>query len=474
MTTSTVFGRGHPMISRFMRPAVSLIVTALAAALVSGQAETFRMRVVTADLNGPIEMSFGPDGYIWVTERLGYRVTRVNPADGAKTVAVTIREVHASVGQDGLLGLALHPQLLGSTGNDYVYVTFTYDDAPGPRLERKVSLRRYTYDAKTKTLIDPVDILAGLPAGNDHVAGRLVFGPDQKLYLSLGDQGNNFAANRCTPNRAQDLPTASDVAAGDWTTYQGKILRINSDGSVPPDNPVIAGVRSHVFSYGHRNVQGLVFGPGGRLYASEHGQGSDDEVNLIEAGRNYGWPHVAGYRDDKAYLYAIWSESKPEPCASLLSIPGNDINAIPKSVPVHKESEWSHPDFREPLQTFFTVENGYSWQQSGSATIAPSGLDIYTATEGGIAGWANSLLVLSLTRGRVYRLKLTGDGRSVVGPPEEPFKTTNRYRDIAQGPDHRTFYLATDVQGRTTDANGSSTQSLQNPGAILEFKYVGP
>jgi PQQ-dependent dehydrogenase (s-GDH family) len=450
-----------------------IAVVLIAWAFLFAQAEPFTSRVVTTGLAGPIEMSWGPDGHIWLTERTGYRVTRVNPADGTKSVAIAIPEVHASVGQDGLLGLALHPQLLRGSSNDHVYVAFTYDNAAGPQLDRKLLVRRYTYEAATRQLRDPLDLLGGLPAGNDHVSARLVFGPDQKLYLSVGDQGNNFARNRCTPNRAQELPNAQDIAARDWTKYQGKILRINLDGSIPADNPVISGIRSHIFSYGHRNVQGMVFGTDGKLYASEHGQGSDDEVNLILAGKNYGWPDVAGYKDDKAYVYAIWSLSEPEPCSTWLSLPGNDINVIPKSVPVHKESEFRNPDFVEPMQTFFTVENGYNWQMSGSATIAPSGMDIYTPVRGGIPNWSNSLLVLSLTRGRVYRLKLSDDGRSVAGSPQEYFRSTNRYRDIVQGPDRRTFYLATDVQGRTTDANNFNTQSLERPGAIIEYRYTG-
>lgn len=443
------------------------------ATAVAAPAEQFSLRVVTRGLAGPIEMSMGPDGYLWLIERTGPRVTRVNPADGAREVAVTIPEVHASVGQDGLLGLALHPELLRGTGNDYAYVVFTYDNAPGTTLDRRMTVRRYTYNRQARTLDNAVDLLSGLPAGNDHVSGRIAFGPDQKLYVSVGDQGNNFGQNRCTPNRAQELPGAAEVRARDWTKYQGKILRLNLDGSIPADNPTLSGVRSHIYSYGHRNVQGLVFGTDGKLYASEHGQGSDDEVNFIEAGKNYGWPNVAGYKDDQSYVYGIWSQSEPEPCSSLLGISGQDINLIPKSVPVQKESAWNHPDFREPLKTFFTVANGYDWQVSGSATIAPSGLGIYTANAGGIPNWANSLLVLSLTKGRVYRLKLSADGRSIAGEPQEYFRSVNRYRDIAIGPDNRTIYLATDVQGRTTDEAGANTQALDNPGAILEFRYSG-
>ena len=92
---------------------------------------------------------------------------------------------------------------------------------------------------------------------------------------------------------------------------------MNLDGSIPADNPSINGVRSHIYTYGHRNPQGLEFGPNGLLYSSEHGPGTDDELNLIVAGSNYGWPHVAGYRDNRGYVYANWSQSKGVACAAL-------------------------------------------------------------------------------------------------------------------------------------------------------------
>src|SRR5688572_2033025 len=271
--------------------------------------ERFSMRVVTTGLENPWEIAWGPDNQLWVTERRGKRVTRINPADGMKSIAVRIPEVHESVGQDGLLGMALNPGLLQGTGNDYVYVAFTYDDSPGPNLLRRIAVRRYRYDSRSRTLGAPLDLLTGLPSHDDHVSGRLIFGPDEKLYVSVGDQGSNFGANRCNLNRAQELPSQTEINAKDWTKYQGKILRLNLDGSIPRDNPLVAGVRSHIYSYGHRNPQGLVFGPDQKFYAAEHGPSSDDEVNLIEAGKNYGWPYVAGFNDDKGYVYGNWSAS---------------------------------------------------------------------------------------------------------------------------------------------------------------------
>jgi PQQ-dependent dehydrogenase (s-GDH family) len=451
--------------------AASLTVVAALAAIqdptiVTSPPERFTTRVVTSGLEGPWEVTWGPDQHLWVTERRGRRVLRINPDTGMRTTLLTLHEVHQSVTQDGLLGLALHPDLAkGFVGTDDVYVAFTYDDAAGPALARRLGIRRYRYDAKAQTLSQAADVIMGLPAHDDHVGGRLVIGRDLKLYLTIGDQGSNFGANRCNANHAQDLPTMSQISKGDWSNYQGKILRLNLDGSIPEDNPAINGVRSHVFSYGHRNPLGLVVGPKGEIYESEHGPNTDDEVNLIESGRNYGWPNVAGYRDNKTYVYANWSASKPTPCRTLP--PGN---AVPASVPSQAEMSWNNERFTPPLRTFFTVENGYNAQSIGSATMAPGGIDIYTSSA--IPGWRSSLLALSLIRGVVYRMTLAPDGRSVVGAPVELFATANRYRDIALNPDGRTFYLATDPEGPSRDASGAP-RPLANPGSILEFKYSG-
>jgi PQQ-dependent dehydrogenase (s-GDH family) len=456
---------------------VAAVAAALVAAgwLIAGAAqpasrdERFAMRVVAQGLDAPWEIAWGADAQLWVTERRGRRVVRINPADGTSSVALTLPEAHQSVTQDGLLGLALHPDLLAGRGRDFVYLAFTYDDAAGPAFVRRMAVRRYTFDRAAGRLGSPADILTGLPVHDDHIAGRLAFGPDGMLYLSLGDEGANFGANRCNVNRAQDLPTAAEIAARNWTTYQGKILRIAPDGSIPSDNPTIRGVRSHIFSYGHRNPQGLVFGLEGRLYESEHGPDVDDEVNLIEAGGNYGWPRVAGYRDGKSYAYANWSASSPTPCAAL---PPQGRGAIPPSVPQQPEDTFEAPDFKPPIQTFFTVDPSTEAQRRPGTTVAPGSLDIVTS-ETGVPGWRTSLLLPVMLRGLVYRIPLAGDGRSAAGPPLEYFKTTNRYRDLAVAPDQRTFYVVTDNEGRTMDGQGAPVRTVANPGAVIEFKYVG-
>jgi PQQ-dependent dehydrogenase (s-GDH family) len=447
--------------------AVALIGTFFQTLGFSQQPSAFR--VVATGLGAPWEITWGPDGFLWVTERTAGRVVRINPENGAIAPAVQIAEVYPGTSwHEGLLGMALHPDLLKSAGRDYVYLAYTYDEDPGAALSRKLKVRRYTYNATTGALVDPLDIVSGLPAHDDHGGGRLIIGPDQKLYLSRGDNGANWLANACLPNRAQDLPTASEIAKKDWSAYEGKILRLNLDGSIPSDNPTLNGVRSHVYSYGHRNPQGLVFGPTGLLYESEHGPGTDDEVNLIIAGANYGWPHIAGYRDDRTYVYTKWSQPVGVSCASLTF----DAFDAPASVPKETESAWKGV-FQPPLRTFFTADENYDPRTGANSTIAPSSLELYAARANGIPGWANSLLLPGMTRGRVYRMKLSEDGRSIVGANEELFRTQNRYRDLAIGPDARTFYLATDPagMGRVMDMSGASVLTYANPGAILAFTY---
>ena len=148
---------------------------------------------------------------------------RVNPADGSRKIAISIDEVHQTLAQDGLLGLALHPQLL--RGSNYVYVMYTYDADSSAAEERRAKIRRYTYDPASQQLGEPVDLVTNIPHGPDHGASRIVIGPDGKLYASRGDHGSNFLAYYCVPIRAQELPTAADIAARNWRGYEGKILR---------------------------------------------------------------------------------------------------------------------------------------------------------------------------------------------------------------------------------------------------------
>lgn len=448
--------------------------------------KNFQKSVVVSGLAGPWEISWGPDDMLWTTERTGKRVTRVNPSTGAKHVAIVIDEVSAPGGQDGLLGMALHPQLLKSAGNDYVYVAYTYvDRAKGPdsRVPDERNPYRYLYgkvvrlqyDAASGKLANPTDILTGLPAGNDHNAMRLKFGPDAKLYLSLGDQGNNQLGNYCWPILSQRLPTADEIRNRDYSAYEGKVIRLNLDGSIPPDNPQLDGVVSHVFTYGHRNSQGLDFGPSGTLYASEHGPKTDDEINILRAGGNYGWPNVAGMKDDQAYEYARWAEAKT-PCSQIRF---SDL-AIHPSVPREPESAFTKP-MVEPLATMFTVPTGFNFEDPACRgvnyicwpTVGASGVEYYASGDTGIPGWDRVLLVTTLKRGSLYVLPLSADGGKAAGPFSRYFQAENRYRDTAVSPDRRTIYIATDPRGLAEAAGGGVTTVMEDKGAILAFTYRG-
>jgi PQQ-dependent dehydrogenase (s-GDH family) len=423
---------------------------------------------------------------LWVTERTGKRVTRVNPANGQKKVASTIDEVSAPGSQDGLLGMALHPDLLKGTGNDFVYVAYTYvDRARGPNPQAAdpnspyhflyTKVVRLRFDAASGTLSNPVNLIMGMPAGNDHQSGRLKIGPDRKLYMTKGDQGNNQLGNYCLPIQAQRLPTKEEMAASNYAAYVGKSLRLNLDGSVPADNPVIDGVRSHVYTYGHRNPQGLDFGPDGTLYSSEQGPKTDDEINILKAGSNYGWPHVAGFKDGKAYEYARWAESST-PCAQLQF---SDIT-IPSSVPREPEPAFTKP-FVDPIVTMFTVPTGYNFQDPACRgndficwpTVGASSVQYYGSNSKGIPGWDHVLLVTTLKRGSLYVVPLAANGQSVDGPISRYFQSNNRYRDIALDPDGKTLYIAADVEGQVEAMEGGTTGRMQDPGAILVFTYTG-
>ena len=446
----------------------------------------FRKTVLTSGLAGPWELTWGPDRMLWVTERTGKRVTRVNPANGERSVAITINEVSAPGSQDGLLGMALHPDLLKGTGNDFVYVVYTYVDeakGPDPTVADPNSPYRYfygkivrfSYHAASGKLSNPVSLISGLPASNDHNAGRLKIGPDKKLYLTLGDQGNNQLGNVCIPVEAQRLPTQKEVTAKDYVSYVGKSLRLNLDGSVPTDNPKLDGVVSHVFTYGHRNPQGLDFGPDGTFYSSEQGPKTDDELNILKSGSNYGWPHVAGLKDNKAYEFARWAEATT-PCSQLRF---SDL-AIHPSVPRESESTFQKP-FVEPIATMFTVSTGYNFREKACKgidyicwpTVGVSSIEHYAAKGTGIPGWDKVLLVTTLKRGSLYVQHLKANGQTADGPMSRYFQSENRFRDTAISPDGKTIFIATDPSGLAESSSGSVTTKMENPGAILAFTYTG-
>lgn len=456
-------------------------------ASVLGETMRFEKTVVAAGLADPWEITWGPDDMLWVTERTGRRVVRIHPTTGERRVAVTLDEVAVPGGSAGLLGLTLHPDLLRGTSQDYAYVAYTYEDRtlpPDTRFADPASPFRYLYAkvvrlryrADTGTLTDATTILAGLPTGNDHSGLRLAFGADRTLHLTIGDMGNNQLGNFCHPVQAQRLPTRDEVARHDWSAYEGKTLRFTLDGGVPVDNPVLNGVVSHVYTYGHRNPQGLAVGPGGVLFATDHGPKSDDEVNVLVAGGNYGWPHIAGFRDDKAYEYARWAEATT-PCGSLRF---SDL-AIHPSVPRARESAFTEPVV-EPLATLFTVPTGFAFADPACGgidflcwpTVAASSVEYYGGRgETGIPGWDSVLLVTGLKRGSIYVVPLDAGHRRAARPISREMQTENRYRDMAQHPDGRTIFVATDTSGLVEARGGGVAQRVEDGGAILAFRHAG-
>lgn len=234
--------------------------------------------VLVRNLEIPWALDFAPDGRIFLTERPGrIRIIRDGHLDPRPWATIPV----AHVGEGGLLGLAISPDFNRSR---YVYVYYTYqkDGALWNRVVRLV-------ERNGQGTVDRI-ILDGIPGAFVHDGGRIKFGPDGKLYITTGDARN--------PPLAQDR-----------TSLAGKILRVNPDGSVPVDNPF---PRSPVYSYGHRNPQGLAWHPGtGTLYATEHGPSGErglcchDEVNLIRKGMNYGWPEVVGYSQDQRFVSPI-------------------------------------------------------------------------------------------------------------------------------------------------------------------------
>ena len=455
-------------------------------ALVAALPDHFTLRVVVTGLANPHNMTWGPDGQLWVTEQITRRVLRVDPKSGEFAVAVAIPDaVYSRRAQDGLLGLALHPDFMKGNGADYVYVSMTYAAGAAAPLPNRTLIRRYTWEAKAGTLGSPVDILKGLPSSRDHQSARLLFGPDRKLYYSIGDQGANQLDYLCLPNEAQVLPTAAEIHDQDWRHYKGKILRLNPDGSIPDDNPVIHGVRSHVFAWGIRNTQGMAFSPHGKLFAVNHGPNSDDTLNLIVAGGNYGWPNVLGFRNDLTYAYANFSAAGSA-CGTLKD-PTQNGEEAPPGVPVSRQSEFHDPDYVAPLKTLFAADAENLKTEFNNPvcadkhlyficwpTVAPAAVAYYGGFKSGVPGWDRSLLVASLKRGVVYRIRLDPTESVTLGDAVPMFRSINRYREVVVAPDGRTIYVATDADGLGTNNAGAAAFRLDNPGSILAFTYDGP
>ena len=358
----------------------ALLGAALAAGTLAAETEivrtaehTLRVRIVTQGLSYPWSLAFLPDGRMLVTEREG-RLRSVRdgkleprPVSGLPPIAVA--------GQGGLLDVVLHPRY---AENGWLYISYAARDAEG--IGTEVLRARLKGDH----LADVQVIFRQQPkkSGGRHFGSRLVFDRHGMLFVTLGERGDM--------DRAQRLDE-----------HLGKIVRLHDDGRVPEDNPfrARAGARPEIFSFGHRNVQGAAFHPGtGELWAHEHGPQGGDELNVIRAGVNYGWPIITYGRN-----YGI----------------GTRIGEG-----THKEG------MAQPL---------HYWVPS----IAPSGMAFYTGDK--FPRWRGDVLVGALKDRMLVRLRL--EGEKVVKEERMLTGTLGRIRDVRQGPDGFVYLLTDEPEG---------------------------
>ena len=315
----------------------------------------FVVETPVSALEVPWSMAFAPDNRLFLTERAG-RVRILNITAMTSELALTLDGVFTQ-SEAGLLGIALDPDF---AQNRQVYLYCTAVAGAGA-VNRVLRFRE-----TGNRLTDRVTLLDNIPAASIHDGGRLRFGPDRLLYITTGDAANT--------SLAQDL-----------ASYAGKILRINTDGTSPRDNPF----SSPVFSYGHRNPQGLDWHPStGDLWASEHGNSGNDEVNAIRAGVNYGWPRIE----------------------AAATMPG-----------------------MQPPAAFFTP------------AIAPSGASFYRGSR--FPQFADNLFVATLRGTHLLRLRVDAAGR-VTSPERLLEGRFGRLRDVQPGPDGALYVITNNRDGR--------------------------
>ncbi|MEN9948763.1 MAG: hypothetical protein RL106_1586, partial [Bacteroidota bacterium] len=206
-------------------------------------------------VNVPWEILWGPDDYIWCTLRSG-KVIHIDPTTGNYTELLSKSVPYNGGSEPGMLGMVLHPDFLNTPK---VYVVYNYNQ--GNAVKERLSV--FDYDGTA--LINESILIDAIGGNAIHNGSRLLITQDQKIMMTTGDTGDG------------------GVSSQDLTSLNGKILRVNLDGSIPSDNP---NPTSYVYSYGHRNGQGLCLGPNGLIYESEHGQNNSDELNLVEPNRN--------------------------------------------------------------------------------------------------------------------------------------------------------------------------------------------
>lgn len=359
-----------------------LIATAIIAFYTSNAQMT--TRVIADNLFIPWEMVYAPDDHIWFTQKNGY-ICRVDP--NTQIVDTLYNETNTAIqSEGGMLGLALHPNF---PTEPYVYVAYNYYQSSNYQ-ERIV---RYTYNGST--LGNPQTLLDNINGSNYHNGCRLEI-VSNHLYITTGDATNSSIS--------QDI-----------SNINGKTLRINLDGSIPADNP-IAG--SPLWSWGHRNAQGLVYA-NGKLYNSEHGPTTDDEINIIQKGRNYGWPNVQGY-----------CNTAPEMTFC------KDSNVV------------------EPIM---------AW----TPTIAVSGMDYYDHPM--FPNLQGSLIMATLKDKKLYQLKLNSTFDHVTTTNVISLVSGDRLRAVCIDPDGRIYISTSNSMAGGTGAFIDKIIKIYDP----SYSYIG-
>ena len=334
----------------------------------------FTVEVVAEGLDIPWEVAFLPDGDMLVTERSGSLI-RI----GQDRKSIDVEGVY-HIGEGGLLGLALHPDF-ENNATLYLYLTSQVDGAITNRVE--------SYMLIDDRLENRTVILDGIPGAANHDGGRIEFGPDGYLYITTGDAGK--------PESAQDI-----------NSLAGKILRVTETGAVPEDNPF----QSPVYSYGHRNPQGLAWDDSGRLWSTEHGRSGFasgfDELNLVEVGKNYGWPVISHGQE-----YGI-------------------------SIQVSEGS--AKAGMEQPVVVWLT-RDGSPHIGLMKSSIAPSGLAFYTGDK--FPEYRGNLFSGALAGTALWRIVLNPDHQTEQSRERLLANLGERIRDVRQGPDGW-LYLLTD------------------------------
>ncbi|MDH3807813.1 MAG: PQQ-dependent sugar dehydrogenase [Desulfuromonadales bacterium] len=336
-----------------------------------------RYVVLSDRLVRPWGLAFLQDGRILVTEKRGRMV--ILSAEGTTVQeALTGLPAVADASQGGLLDVTLDPDF---TTDPWIFWTYA---EPGTGAELGLAGTAVARGRLIGSSLNDVEVIYRQKpkvTGGGHFGSRIAFRSDRTLYVTLGER------QKFTP--AQDL-----------TTTLGKVIRINRDGSIPPDNPSIIGSEPEIFSYGHRNPQGAAIRPGGdELWVSEQGPQGGDEINKIVAGGNYGWPVVS------------YGCNYGDPVSDACHIGGG----------VHA------PNYIEPVSYWVPV------------SIAPSGMIFYTGA--GFPQWKGNLFVGALVGTALWRVELNEDQE--VLRERLFFEPNERIRDVGQGPDGW-IYLLTD------------------------------